>query len=146
MAEVKSILRRRLRIGDPIDAWEKIIASSPEILQCKKSVTLRRITRIRRNWRPAMAQNFENHAKVVPAFHYFILPVLAVNFVQSILRVAHHFSVVTVISVLFALALILLALYARMFALTVQDRVIRLEMQLRLRNLLPPDQHPCIVD
>jgi uncharacterized membrane protein YciS (DUF1049 family) len=93
-----------------------------------------------------MAQNFENHAKIVPAFHYFILPVLAVNFVQSILRVAHHFSVDTVISVLFALALILLALYARMFALTVQDRVIRLEMQLRLRNLLPPDQHVRIVN
>jgi uncharacterized membrane protein YciS (DUF1049 family) len=93
-----------------------------------------------------MAQNFENHAKIVPAFHYFILPVLAINFVQSIFQVAHHFSVDAVISVLFALALILLALYARMFALTVQDRVIRLEMQLRLRNLLPPDQHARIVN
>ncbi|MGD0544499.1 MAG: DUF6526 family protein [Candidatus Acidiferrales bacterium] len=93
-----------------------------------------------------MAQNFENHAKIVPAFHYFILPVLAINFVQSIFRVAHHFSGDTVISVLLAVALILLALYARMFALTVQDRVIRLEMQLRLRNLLPPDQHRCITD
>jgi Family of unknown function (DUF6526) len=93
-----------------------------------------------------MAQNFENHAKIVPAFHYFILPVLAINFVQSIFQVAHHFSVDAVISVLLALALILLALYARMFALTVQDRVIRLEMQLRLRNLLPPDQHARIVN
>ncbi len=93
-----------------------------------------------------MAQNFENHAKIVPAFHYFILPVLAINFVQSIFQVVHHFSVDAVISVLLALALILLALYARMFALTVQDRVIRLEMQLRLRNLLPPDQHARIVN
>ena len=93
-----------------------------------------------------MAQNFENHAKIVPAFHYFILPVLAINFVQSIFHVVHHFSVDAVISVLLALALILLALYARMFALTVQDRVIRLEMQLRLRNLLPPDQHARIVN
>lgn len=40
-----------------------------------------------------MAQNFENHAKIVPAFHYFILPVLAINFVQSIFQVVHHFSV-----------------------------------------------------
>jgi hypothetical protein len=93
-----------------------------------------------------MAQNFENHTKIVPAFHYFVLPVLAINLGRSIYRVAHHFSGDTVISVLLAAALLLLALYARMFALTVQDRVIRLEMQLRLRNLLPPDLRPCIVD
>jgi Family of unknown function (DUF6526) len=93
-----------------------------------------------------MAQDFENHTKIVPAFHYFVLPVLAINLGRSIYRVAHHFSGDTVISVLLAAALILLALYARMFALTVQDRVIRLEMQLRLRKLLPPDLHPCIVD
>ncbi len=83
-----------------------------------------------------MAQNFENHTKIVPAFHYFVLPVLAINLGRSIYRVAHQFSGDAVISVLLAAALILLALYARMFALTVQDRVIRLEMQLRLHNLL----------
>jgi hypothetical protein len=93
-----------------------------------------------------MAQNFENHTKTVPAFHYFVLPVLTLNLGWSINRVARHFSGDAVVSLLLAAALLLLALYARMFALTVQDRVIRLEMQLRLRNLLPPDLHPSIVD
>lgn len=87
-----------------------------------------------------MAQNFENHAKIVPAFHYFVLPVLAINLGWSINRVAHHFSADSLISLLVAAALMLLAFYGRLFALRVQDRVIRLEMQLRLQNLLPPDQ------
>ena len=84
-------------------------------------------------------QNLANHAKLVPAFHFFVLPMLAINLVSSIIQAVHSFSVRSVIAVLTAAALVLLALYARMFALTVQDRVIRLEMQLRLQNLLPTD-------
>ena len=86
-----------------------------------------------------MAQNFENHAKFVPAFHFFVLPVLALNLVWSIYRAWNFFSTGTVISALLAAALILLAFLGRIFALTVQDRVIRLEMQLRLQSVLPPD-------
>jgi Family of unknown function (DUF6526) len=86
-----------------------------------------------------VAQNFENHTKLVPAFHFFVLPVLAVNLVWSIVRAWNFFSTGTVISALLAAALVLMALLGRMFPLTVQDRVIRLEMQLRLQNILPPD-------
>jgi hypothetical protein len=87
-----------------------------------------------------MTQNFENHTKIVPAFHYFIVPVLTLNLGSAIYRVSHFFSANAVISLLVAAALVLLALYGRMFALKVQDRVIRLEMQLRLQSLLPADQ------
>ena len=86
-----------------------------------------------------MAQNFENHTKLVPAFHFFVLPVLGINLVWSIVRAWNFFSTGTVISALLAAALVLLALLGRLFSLTVQDRVIRLEMQLRLQNILPPD-------
>ena len=86
-----------------------------------------------------MAQSFENHVKIVPAFHLFVLPVFIANLVWSIYRVWHFFSTGTVFSALLAAAFILAALYGRMFALTVQDRVIRLEMQLRLHGVLPQE-------
>jgi hypothetical protein len=85
----------------------------------------------------AKTQNFENHAKTVPAFHFVVLPIFLINLIWSIYRLAHGFSAEAVMSVLLAVAFILLALTARRFAMTVQDRVIRLEMRLRLQQLLP---------
>ena len=85
-------------------------------------------------------QDLSNHARVVPAFHMVALPILLLNLIDQIYRIVHlGFSFDTVVSLLLAIALILVALYARMFALTVQDRVIRLEMRLRLEQVLPPD-------
>jgi Family of unknown function (DUF6526) len=88
-------------------------------------------------------QNFANHTKFVPAFHFFLLPVLLANLVQSILDWRHElWSVGGAIWVLTSVALILGALLARMFALSVQDRVIRLEEQLRYLRVLPADLQP----
>jgi len=89
-------------------------------------------------------QTFRNHAKFVPAFHFFVAPVFLLNIVWSIVRVVRGFSFGTIVSLLVAIALFLFALTARMFALTVQDRVIRLEMRLRMQQLLPPDLTPRI--
>jgi len=93
-----------------------------------------------------MTQNLENHVKFVPAFHFFVLPFFLFNLVWSIVRAVRFFSAESVIFALLALALVLLALYARMFALAVQDRVIRLEMRLRLQQLLPQELRPRIPD
>jgi len=90
------------------------------------------------------SQNFENHAKVVPAFHFFVLPVFLINIGWSIYRVAHAFSAEAVLSLVLAIAFMTLALTVRVFALTVQDRVIRLEMRLRLQQTLPVDLRPRI--
>jgi hypothetical protein len=90
-------------------------------------------------------QNLGNHVRVVPPFHMFVLPVLMVNVVYSIyLLVKSGISFQSVFGVLMALALFLLALFARLFILTVQDRVIRLEMRLRLAQVLPVDMRPRI--
>ncbi len=88
-------------------------------------------------------QNFANHVRWVPGFHYFVMPVIVLNFGWSIYRwKLSGFSLDGFISVLTAAALIMLMLYARIFALTVQNRVIRLEERLRLEKLLPEDLKP----
>jgi uncharacterized protein DUF6526 len=90
-------------------------------------------------------QNFKNHVRVVPAYHMFVFPVLFVNIGWSIYRLVRFpISFPTVFGVFLAVALLLLALYARLFALTVQDRIIRLEMRLRLAEILPTDLRPRI--
>ena len=91
-------------------------------------------------------QNLKNHNKLVPAFHMFVLPLFGVNLVWRLMQLRHGINFASIMAVLMGLGLILLALYARMFAMTVQDRVIRLEMQLRLARLLPPELHPRIDD
>lgn len=85
------------------------------------------------------AQSLKNHARVVPPFHMFVLPVLGVNAVWTIIHAFREPSFPTILGAFVGVALIVLALYARIFALTVQDRLIRLEMRLRLRDVLPPD-------
>ena len=85
-------------------------------------------------------QNFANHGRYVPLFHFFVLPVLILNFVTQVyLAIKFEFSLARIISILVAAALFLGALYARMFALAVQDRVIRLEERLRYERLMPAD-------
>jgi hypothetical protein len=84
----------------------------------------------------AESQNFKNHSKYVPIFHFFVLPVLVVNVGWTIRSAIHVFSPFAAFQVVLAFALLLGFATARRFALTVQDRVIRLEMQLRLERLL----------
>jgi hypothetical protein len=89
-------------------------------------------------------QNLQNHTKLVPGFHFFVLPVLVINLIWSIVDMVHGFSVQSTRSAVVALALLMLAFTTRLMALTVQDRVIRLEMRLRLQQLLPADLRPRI--
>jgi hypothetical protein len=91
-------------------------------------------------------QNFEHHAKFVPAYHRVALPIFLINLVWCVYRVFRAFSVESVISLLVAIGLLILCFYARIFALTVQDRVIRLEMRLRLQKLLPEQLRPRIAE
>ena len=92
-------------------------------------------------------QNFANHVKFVPSYHFFALPVFGINFVWSLFRLWKlGISFEGIFGVIFAAALIVLVLRARLFALAVQDRVIRLEERLRCERLLPADLQARIND
>jgi uncharacterized membrane protein YciS (DUF1049 family) len=85
-------------------------------------------------------QTFSNHVRFVPPFHFFAVPVLAVNLFWSLyLLWKLGFSFATIFGVIFAAALAIAILEARLFALAVQDRVIRLEERLRYERVLPAD-------
>ena len=84
-------------------------------------------------------QTYDNHVRWLPPFHFFVLPVLLVNALNAIRHVWLAPTRSTGFALLVALAVLLLAMMARVMAITVQDRVIRLEMRLRLRDCLPAD-------
>lgn len=84
-------------------------------------------------------QNYKNHARFFPLFHFIAAPILLLNMLNEARHVWLTPNGSTVWSLIVAFGLVALALAARVMALTVQDRVIRLEMQLRLMRVLPPD-------
>lgn len=86
-------------------------------------------------------QSYKNHTRNYPLFHFVAFPIFALNFFNTIrhLYLAPNRSTAWQAVVAFGLVAGLLA--ARLMALAVQDRVIRLEMQLRLMRVLPPAMH-----
>jgi predicted lysophospholipase L1 biosynthesis ABC-type transport system permease subunit len=88
------------------------------------------------------SQNYKNHKRLHPPFHLFVIPVLLLNVLVSIAVLIHHWPrhwALLIWFVVMSLALFTLAGFARGNALRVQDRVIRLEENLRYQRLLPPE-------
>ena len=91
-------------------------------------------------------QSYQKHARWLPLFHFFVMPILLANVLISAWRLWQMPTVGTAYGVVFAIALLGLGFLSRTQALTVQDRLIRLEMRLKLRQLLAPDLQPRIND
>jgi hypothetical protein len=91
-------------------------------------------------------QTYKNHTRLLPPFHFFVVPVLLLNFLNEVRHLWRYPTEGAAFTVVVAAALLTLALLARTQAVAVQDRVIRLEMRLRLRQVLPVDLHPRIYD
>jgi hypothetical protein len=84
-------------------------------------------------------QNYANHRRMVPLYHVATFGILSVNLIWRLVQLVRWTSWAAAIDLLLALGLFGLFSYARIFALAVQDRVIRLEMRLRLMGILPAD-------
>ncbi len=89
---------------------------------------------------PANAQNYKNHTRLDPAFHFFLLPVAAVNILAAIWKLWQHPSLTFGWLVILAIAGAVAVVKIRTYALKAQDRVIRLEERMRLAQLLPAAQ------
>ena len=86
---------------------------------------------------PQPEQNLKNHARFDPMFHGFLFVgalILLGATIYALVRRPDGWGVVRLLGVLWA---IVLMLKTRLYALKVQDRVIRLEERLRLTQLLP---------
>ena len=84
-------------------------------------------------------QTYRNHTRWFPPFHFFVMPVLTLNFLNAIRHLYKEPTLHETWELIVAAALMTLALLARVMAVTVQDRVICLEMRLRLHEVLPAD-------
>jgi hypothetical protein len=89
-------------------------------------------------------QSFEHHAKFVFGYHRVLFGLIFLLLVWHVYRLFVDFTVDRVAMVALVVALAVAAIYGRIFALGVQDRVIRLEERLRMERLLPEDLRPRI--
>ena len=87
----------------------------------------------------ARTQNYKNHTKFFPPFHFIAAPIMLLYFLNEMRHVWLNPNRSTAFAALVAFGILTATFAARLMALKVQDRVIRLEMNARLRELLPAD-------
>lgn len=88
-------------------------------------------------------QTLANHTRWDPPFHFFVLPVLALGLILTLIHFFAHITHSSVfddihafLAILLAVAFLIWLIKTRLYALRVQDRVIRLEERLRLTQLV----------
>lgn len=82
-------------------------------------------------------QSFANHTRIDPLFHRFLFPISALLLIGTIVKLVLEpgwWSVARVVAGIWA---VMLTLKVRLYALKVQDRIIRLEERLRMAQVLP---------
>jgi len=81
-------------------------------------------------------QNYDNHVKWDPAFHFFLVPVAGINVIVAIIHLIRFPSIASGWLLVLSLAFFVTVGRMRAYGVGVQDRVIRLEERLRLSQVL----------
>jgi len=88
-------------------------------------------------------QSFQNHARLDPLFHFFLVPVFGIGVVFALIHFFNHFAhsdfrdnFHAFLLIVLAVALLMLVFRVRVYSLKLQDRIIRLEERMRLIELL----------
>jgi hypothetical protein len=84
-------------------------------------------------------QTYATHRRLFPLFHYFALPILLANVAVAVGHAIRRPSMWNAWLVVVALGLVAGLVASRASTLYVQNRVIALEMRLRLAATLPPE-------
>jgi hypothetical protein len=84
-------------------------------------------------------QAYANHRRLFPLFHYVAIPVLIANVVISVAHAIQRPSLFNAWLVVLSIGLVAGIVANRASALLVQNRVIGLEMRLRLATVLAPE-------
>ena len=85
------------------------------------------------------SQTYATHRRYHAWFHFIGVPILAINILVKLVQAVRFPSLAAAWEVVVAIALVIAIVLARSYALTVQNRVIRIEERARLQRCLPED-------
>jgi len=83
-----------------------------------------------------MPQTYANHVRFDPLFHFFLIPIFALSTIAAIVLFIWHPTFESAWRFVLIAAGTVAVFKIRLYALRIQDRVIRLEERLRLATLL----------
>ena len=88
---------------------------------------------------PETTQSFSNHTRWHTPFHFVLFPVFFIHFAWCVWQITKSLTLEHAEQLLLSFGFLVMVLLVRTNPLKAQDRVIRLEEQLRYQRLLPAD-------
>jgi len=87
----------------------------------------------------AAPQTYSNHRRFEPLQHFVLLPILLITWIATLWQAYKYPSLHSIWMAVLGFVILMVATQVRVYALKVQDRVIRLEETLRMERILPED-------